>query len=245
MDAFGPNVPPQSGASMLVLSSGHARIPGQANACNTCSCSVNGAGTPPPGFPQNAPGCIINSLINDDIGLEVELRAPTNATGYQFDFKFYSFEFAEWVCTDFNDQFMALMDPAPMGALDGNVSFDMNNNPVSVNIAFFDTCTSCADWAQFCSQGCPPQPNPCCPAGNGEMQGTGFDVWTGTFDNGEAGGTAWLRTTVPVTGGDTFKLRLAIWDTGDTVLDATVVIDNFEWIATGGSVDVGTVPVPK
>jgi hypothetical protein len=77
------------------------------------------------------------------------------------------------------------------------------------------------------------------------MQGTGFDVWTGTFDNGEAGGTAWLRTTVPVTGGDTFKLRLAIWDTGDTLLDATVVIDNFEWIATGGSVDVGTVPVPK
>ena len=242
---FGPNVPPQAGANMLGLSSGAARIPGQPGACGTCSCGTNGPGTAPPGFPQNAPGCIINPEINDDIGLEVELRAPTNATGYSFDFKFYTFEFAEWVCTDFNDQFMALVDPAPMGAMDGNVSFDMSGNPVSVNIAFFDTCTSCANWAENCTQGCPPAPSMCCPAGAAEMQGTGFDVWTGTFDNGEAGGTAWLRTTVPVDGGSTFKIRFAIWDTGDNLLDATSVVDNFQWIATGGSVSVGTIPVPE
>jgi hypothetical protein len=242
---FGPNVPPQAGASMLGLSSGHARIPGQPNECGSCTCSVNGLGTPPPGFPQNAPGCVINQAINDDIGLEVELRSPTNATGYAFDFKFYSFEFAEWVCTDFNDQFMALVTPPPMGSLNGNVSFDMSNNPVSVNIAFFDSCTSCANWAENCLSGCPPQPNPCCPAGAAELQGTGFDNWTGTFDNGEAGATAWLRTTVPVAGAETFKIRFAIWDTGDTLLDATVVVDNFQWIASGGSVTVGTVPVPE
>ena len=246
MNNFGPNNPPREGSNLLVLSSGHARITGQAGACGNASCTGTGVGTPPPGFPQTAPGCEIQPNINDDIGLEVSLRAPSNATGYSFDFKFHSFEYAEWVCSNFNDQFMALVDPAPAGALDGNISFDMNGAPVSVNIAFFDVCDSCANWAQNCSgSSCPPVPSPCCPAGGAELAGTGFDTWTGTFDDGNAGGTSWLRTTAPVDGGSEFSLRLAVWDTGDSALDATAVIDNFRWIASGGEVDLGTDIIPE
>ncbi|NUP09478.1 MAG: hypothetical protein HOW73_25775 [Polyangiaceae bacterium] len=225
---FGPNVPPRGGQSMFSISSGRARIPGQPGACGSATCVGSGGGTPPSAaYPQNAPGCDISDVINDDVALELTLRAPTNATGYSFDFKFYSFEYPDYVCTTFNDQFIALVNPAPMGAMDGNVSFDSQGAPVSVNVAYF---TICDDGS--------------CPGGSAEMQGTGFDTWRGSFDDGNAGGTEWLRTQAPVEGGSTFSIRFGIWDTGDTALDSTAVIDNFQWLATGGTVDLVTEPPP-
>ncbi|MBL9024424.1 MAG: choice-of-anchor L domain-containing protein [Myxococcales bacterium] len=241
---FGPSVAPRAGESVLALSSGTARLPGQAGACTSHACA-SGAGTPPPGFPQAVPGCDVSSTINDDIGLEVTLKAPSNATGYKFDFKFYSFEYAEYVCTLFNDQFIALVNPAPMGSQNGNISFDSNSNPVSVNIAFFDVCNGCDDFAAYCYTGtCPTAPNPCCPSGGAELMGNGFDNAFGSnFE--DAGGTSWLQTTAPIGPGESFSVRYTIWDVQDTAYDSTSVIDNFEWIANGGTVIVGTNPVPE
>ena len=146
MPSFGSNVLPQGGSSLFVMSSGRARTPGQPSACGSATCTSFGPGTPPSNaYPQNAPGCPISEDINDDIGLELTLRAPTNATGYRFAFKFYSFEYPDYICDLFNDQFMALVNPAPAGALDGNISFDSNNAPVSVNVAFFTVCNGCPD----------------------------------------------------------------------------------------------------
>ena len=212
---FGPNVNTQAGKSMLAISSGHARIPGQPNTCNQPSCPTSGASTPPPGFPQDSPSCSQASNINDDVALEVRLRAPTNATGYRFKFRFYSFEYPQYVCTSWNDQFIALVNPAPTGAVNGNISFDSQNNPVSVNVAFFDA-----------------NPN--------DLVGTGFDTW----DPLGAGATVWLQTQAPITGGEEVSIRFAIWDTGDTAFDSTTLIDAFEWIANSGTVDIGTTPVP-
>jgi hypothetical protein len=218
--SFGPSVVPQAGGRLLGLSSGDARLPGQPNACNNYSCSMSGASSAPPGFPQDSMGCPGSTAIYDDIGLEVRVRTPKNATGYKFDFAFWSFEYPEWVCTSYNDQFIALVDPPPQGSINGNVSFDMNSNPVSVNIAFFQVCAGC-------------------PLGTAMLQGNGFD---GSW-NQDAGGTGWLETQVPVTGGDEITIRFAIWDTGDQAWDSTVVVDNFQWIANGGTVAVGTKPV--
>jgi hypothetical protein len=109
------------------------------------------------------------------------------------------------------------MNPPPVGAINGNISFDSQTNPVSVNIAFFDVCAGCA-------------------LGTGELSQTGFDTWD------DAGATSWLVTTAPVTGGQEYTLRFAIWDTGDNAWDSTVLIDGFEWIADGGTVTVGTQP---
>jgi hypothetical protein len=218
LDAFGSAVPPRAGSRMLALSSGHARAPNHPNPCNDYSCYTSGPGTPPPGFPQDVPSCSGATDINDDVALQVQMRAPTNATGYSFDFTFYSFEYPEWVCTSFNDQFIALVDPAPMGAINGNISFDSMTNPVSVNIAFFQVCSGC-------------------PLGTQELAGTGFDVWD------DAGATGWLVTQAPVEPGEEFSIRFAIWDTGDQAWDSTVLIDNFQWIANAGTVTVGTEPV--
>jgi hypothetical protein len=216
-DGFGPNVPVQKGERMLSLSSGYARLPGQPDACGTQTCSTYGGGSAPAGFPQDNPNCPPSSNINDDVGLEVKMRSPTNATGYSFRFKFYSFEYPEWVCTSYNDQFIALATPEPQGSFNGNISFDSMNNPVSVNIGFFDVC-------------------PGCPLGTAELVGTGFDSWD------DAGATGWLQTQAPVTGGEEVTLRFFIFDTGDAAWDSTALIDGFEWVASGGTVVVGTQP---
>jgi hypothetical protein len=231
LDTFGANVPPQKGARMLALSSGNARDnTNDGNACGALSCSNTGTGTPPgvqycdPGavptqqgcstcFPQDVSGCSGSCNINDDIALRLKLRTPTNANGLSYRFKFYSFEYPEWVCTSFNDQYVALMTPKPMGAVNSNISFDASNNPVSVNVAFFNA-----------------NPN--------DLIGTGFDAWD------DSGATDWLQTKAPIDGGTDIELLFAIWDTGDTAWDSTVLIDRFEWIADGGSVTVITEPPP-
>jgi len=219
-DGWGPNVHPQGGKKLLALSSGHGRLPGQPGACNDNSCYNEGTGTAPTGFPQGVVGCDGGTAINDDVALQVKIRTPTNATGYSFDFKFYSFEYPEWVCTEFNDQFIALVSPPPTGSVNGNISFDTQHNPVSVNVAFFDVCTGC-------------------PLGTGELAGTGFD---GSWGD-DAGATSWLKSQAPVKGGDEITIRWAIWDTGDQAWDSTALVDNFQWIANGGTVTVGTDPI--
>ncbi|MEQ9324257.1 MAG: choice-of-anchor L domain-containing protein [Polyangiaceae bacterium] len=218
---FGSNVTPRRGSAMLGLSSGFARDAGDPGACGKLSCNHNGEGTPPPGFPQDVPGCSGATDINDDVGLEVTLVAPTNASGYTFDFKFYSFEYPEFVCTLFNDQFITLVDPAPQGSINGNVTFDSMSNPVSVNIAFFEVCEGC-------------------PLGTSELEGTGFGDWN------DAGATSWLVTQAPVEGGEELTIRWAIWDAGDTLWDSTALVDNFNWVADSGEpIDVNTTPIPK
>lgn len=222
--AFGTNVSPRAGETMLGISSGFARLPGQPDECGGVSCGELGLGTAPAGFPQDVAGCDGDSEINDDIGLELQLKAPTNATGLQYEFSFYSHEYPEFVCTLFNDQYVAIVDPAPMGSINGNISFDANSNPVSINIALFDVCEGCN-------------------SGTAELLGTGFDTWGGGVD--DSGATGWLVTTAPVEPGSEFTIRFLIWDTGDTWYDSTVLIDNFTWIASGGTVAVGTTPAPK
>ena len=236
---FGSSIKPQLGGSMLVLSSGNARDMSAGDACGSQTCMTSGPGMAPQGFPQDVPGCQGMQEINDDIGLDVEIKAPGNAQGYSFNFAFMSFEFSEYVCTSFNDQFIALVSPPPQGSVNGNISFDSQTNPVSVNIALFDHCdpSTLGSYAMFCGGGCPSPPNPNCPNGAGFMAGTGFNEW------GDSGSTGWLVTTAPIAGGETFKIRFAIWDTGDQALDSTVVIDNFRWTATPGT-GIGTKPIP-
>lgn len=247
LDGFGPNVPALQGSKVLALSSGHARLPSQPEACNGESCRFS-MGTAPEGFPQDVPSCPGSGLISDDIGLELRLKAPANATGFRYRFRFYSFEFPEWVCSAFNDQFVALATPAPPGAINGNISFDGATNPVSVNIAFFNACDGCQPWAEDClfeelvdsSVECPPEPSPCCPDGPEALAGTGFDQWAAQG----AGGTSWLETQAPIEGGAEFTLRFAIWDTGDSDFDSTAILDDFEWLGVPG-VFTGTGEVPN
>lgn len=236
-DRFGASVHVQSGARMLALSTGRARLPGDSAACKGPNCAYTSNIDPPEGFPQIVPSCEGGTIINDDVALEVELRAPTNAVGFELALKFYSFEFPQWVCTLYNDQFVTLVRPAPPGSIHGNIAFDALLNPVSVNLGFFDACDPASQpaYAAYCGSpaDCPSPPSPYCAAGAGDLEGTGFDVW------GEGGGaTRWLTSRAPVKGGDDITVRFAIWDTTDQALDSTILLDGFSWI-THGSVPVG------
>jgi hypothetical protein len=246
--SFGPNVHVQTGKAMLVLSSGHARVTADPGACGSASCAENTGGTAPAGFPASNPSCPPSLTINDDIALAVTLRVPTNAVGYAFDFKFNSFEYPQWVCEAYNDQFIALASPAPAGSINGNVSFDSLHAPISVNAAFFGACDPSAigTFASNCIMGggtCPSPPSPYCPLGTSQLAGTGFDVWAQNGSSTYGGATSWLTTQAPVAPGSQITIRFLIWDGGDQSFDSTVLLDSFRWITAPGTVVVATTPV--
>jgi hypothetical protein len=258
---FGPNVNVQGGANMLALSSGAARIVGQTGACNAISCEYNATATPPAGFPDPDPTCPPVPSIADDVALQVQVRVPTNATGFSFSFKFHSFEYPDWVCATngYNDQFVALMTPSPMGAdlppgaTAGNISFDSNHHPVGVNIGYFSVCdpSTPTRFASHCTSSstvtCPTLPSPYCPDGTAQLLNTGFDVWN---KDGPDGATAWLESQAPATPGSIITLQFTIWDAGNGEYDSTVLVDNIKWNATAGvttptPVMVTTQPIPS
>jgi hypothetical protein len=127
-----------------------------------------------------------------------------------------STEFPEWVCDEFDDTFLALLQS---DAFTGNVSFDSMGNRMSINAGFFNVCD--------------PILEPAC-TGNEELLGTGYQQ--------EGGGTGWLTTTAPVIPGEKITLRFVIFDEGDRVFDSAVLIDNFRWEIDEFTCPDGTAP---
>lgn len=243
LPAFGPNVKVQEGMTMLALSSGTARQPTDiALGYQPVSGFSKGYSTPQPKgqFPKEAKTCPFASTgaAHDGASVTMKIRTPSNAQGFRFNFNFFTYEWPSFVCSTFNDFFVAMLDPVPMGLVDGNISFDKNGDPVSVNNAFLEVC------------GCFSGP-PCtaggkqftCPLGNAGLVGTGFGADLGGSDHASSG---WLETQAPVLPNSEITLQFAVSDSGDGVLDSSVLVDNFRWIAEPGTtVATNTVPDPK
>jgi len=231
---FGPNLMPREGMRLLALSSGAARRPGDPGFQSPSHYEKGYHSAPPAGFPRPSPACpgVETGPVNDPMALELELKVPDWAHGFAFDFDFYTFEWPVYVCSIYNDFFVSMLSPVPMGQVDGDISFDAIGNAISVNAAFVSVC------------GCASGP-PCiaggrsftCPNGVEELVGTGFD------EDGHHAATSWLTTTAPAVPGATITLRLAIYDSGDGLLDSTVLVDKFRWLPK--SPIVGTVPIGK
>jgi hypothetical protein len=187
--------------------------------------------------------------VHDTIDLQLTIKAPPNASGVKFDLNFYSSEWPAYICSQYNDGFIAYLSAKGFNnGTPDNMSFDAMKNPVSVNNGFFDRCTPSVDI------GCAPgavHATSMCPGGTAELQGTGFGVtgqWCSFYSLvGGAGGdktstaggaTGWLTSSAPVNAGETFTIDFVIWDTHDGVLDSSVLLDNFTWAA--GAVSVST-----
>lgn len=244
---FGTNVKPRQGAALGILSTG---VAGPQDCQNMFTgdtffkennCTSTGPGAAPPGYPKAAQGCQGDNVANDVVNLDLKIKVPANAKGFAFDFNFYSGEWPEFVCTDFNDSFVAWLNSGAWTgkAGDFNISFDGNGNPVSVNNGFFDVCSPAG-------LNCPSMPKPAtCKLGNGELQGTGF-YDPGSHCSGQdsgGGATGWLTTQAPVTPGETIELQFMIWNTGDEAYDSSVLLDNWQWTAAATS--VGTTRPPN
>jgi hypothetical protein len=240
LTGFGPNVNCQEGVRLLALSSGTARQPTDPGYQSVGGWSTSASSPAPPGFPIDSPACpgvtTSGGPANDPAGLELKIRVPTNAKSFSFNFNFYTYEWPGFVCTSYNDFFVALQTPAPTNAQLGNISFDSQGNPVSVNNGFLEACGCSA--GPPCSAG---GKSFTCSLGTSILDGTGF----GDSSYVHAA-TGWLETVSPVDPGSEVTLRFAVWDAGDHILDSTVLIDNFQFSAdeaTGSSTK--PVPVPK
>jgi hypothetical protein len=263
-------VKPREGQTLAVLSTGYAQeydgTPGRAfggEDIGTGQGEVFGkdwgtTGQVPAGFPKAAAGCDQAPDVHDVVQMKLALVAPPNAAGFKFDFDFYSGEWPAYVCSKFNDGFIAYLEHDG-GSGGDNVSFDKNKNPVSVNNGFFDRCTpnvpiGCAknilDGTALATPGTSQ-----CPSGTAELGGTGFGIvnnWCAIYtadpstgqiaDQGQksvnGGATGWLTSQAPVKPGEHFTLTFYIWDTGDGLLDSSVLLDHFTWV--GGDVSTTT-----
>lgn len=225
LSAFGPNVVPREGVAMLALSSGTARAPSDAGYQSPEGFSKGYTSNAPEGFPKESPACpgVVTGMPSDAAGLKVILDVPEGVTGLALQFNFYTYEWPQFICSTYNDFFVVMMSPTPEGQIDGNIVFDMQGNPVSVNSSFIEVCA------------CPNGP-PCnagghsfaCAKGNTELEGTGFGA--DTEDAGH-GATSWIEMQAVIPEAtDQIELVFAIYDSGDSVLDSTVLLDGFHWI---------------
>jgi hypothetical protein len=194
----------------------------------------------------NAPGCSTSGdgTANDSVMIRLRLRAPTNARSFSFNSYFFSWEYPEWVCTTYNDQFLALVDtpagtPQPIpNPPDKNLMtyIDLSNNqkwPVGVNVAKGTSLFAvCDPKVAVTGSGCqdPDVNAKSCSLGVTDLLGTGFEAATPTSCNVAGGGTYWLTTAGNVIPGQIVELRITIFDVGDTAYDSMALIDGFKWL---------------
>jgi hypothetical protein len=192
-----------------------------------------GGGKTPPGDGGDYP---VNTAF-DGIALELVVRAPTNAKSFSFDFDFYTYEYSTYVCSPYNDAFVALLtSKSPDVPANHNIAFDSQKDPVCVNNGFVEVCEP------FTYEGTrgnmPFTRNFTCALGTSELVGTGFGSDTSEIQGDDPenhAATGWLQTSSNIAPGEEFTLRMAVWDAGDEVLDSTVLLDRFAWALTAGA----------
>ncbi len=214
LDTFGVNTPLE-GARVLALSSGAARAPNQMGFVPPDGFDKGYKNDTPPGYPKESPACpgIKTGQAHDGAGLELTIRVPTNARSFFFHENFFTYEYPHFICSEFNDFFVAMLNPKVPNLPDRNISFDQQGNPVSVNNSLLQVCAPQVAGGKMFP----------CPLGPATLAGTGFD---GVESHAATG---WLTTHAPINRGDTVTLLFTLWDSGDGILDSTVLIDKFEW----------------
>ena len=222
LSSLGDNIKPKQGKRFTVLTTGKAEnpFPSSDNDQLTSSnvpedwYSANGNKFP------SAPACgsidAVGNPTYDNVMLKLKIRVPPLAKSFKFKIYFLSKEFPVFVCSKFNDFFLALLDskytstnPNLQNPKDKNLAMDAKGNPVGVNLAKSGLFTVCNN---------PKYPS--C-AGDSDLDSTGGFKGHGA--------TGWLTTRGNVVPGEIITLRLVIWDTGDHIYDSMVLIDNFEW----------------
>ena len=267
---FGSGVTPLAGSKLAILSTGTAAAqatpnnmspnyvaPQGGDANNITSglpadwLAANGGLLPNPldcdppagGSPGSA------TFAKDPVMLKLRVRVPTNAKSFDVSTIFYTSEYPEWVCSPYNDFFVALLTSGfvpGMGQVgnptDKNLAVYSANGtlyPVGVNLVkTTDLFKQCKDGPIGCAVGDNTNYTGC--TSTTQLAGTGFDVvnplpqfgndpgYCGA-SNLSGGATGWLTTTGNVVPGEVMEIRFAMWDTGDGYYDSTVLLDNFVW----------------
>lgn len=245
----------REGRRLLALSTGVARDVNDAG--YTADCDTFGVrrgfdgvwsnpSKPPEHFPTDSSRCSsgvspANAVAFNEVELELTLRVPSNVSSFTFDSLFLTYEYPDFVCSPYNDFFVVLVDPPAVGNKLDNVLFDENGDPIGVNTGLLSACRA-AERGRV-------KRTIACAAGPELLNETGFDKGESACaakqtDDPDIGGasTGWLHTEVPVKGGRLITMRFVLWDTGDPLLDSTVLIDNFQW-SLAAPTSPGTSPI--
>ena len=129
--------------------------------------------------------------------LRFTLQVPPDVNSFSYDFAFFSTEYPWYFGSSFNDMYVGWLESEKWT---GNISFDQNGNPISLNAGFLEF----------------------------KDDGGGNQVLAGTCMRQHAG-TNWLQTTAGVTPGETITVVFAIFDLSDPILDSYAFLDNFKW----------------
>ncbi len=218
---------PRAGGLMVALSTG---TPAGESGCDLSFGYGEGV---PAGLELDSADCPLEdfeeslfSTVFDAIALEIELRVPTNVSAYQMASQFFTHEYPEYVCTEFNDVFVVLQGEP--GAL-RNVVFDINGNPITVNNALLRACEAGRYGGREYR----------CELGRAPLRGTGFEREpclevdsSSLFGTAPVTGasTGCVQTVSRVDAGETILLRIAVWDTADGILDSLALVDGFSWV---------------
>ncbi len=229
-----PTYPTLEGDKMVILSSGNAQQLTEAGAYASTSHAGNDPIQLPPPLTPNpvsqAQDCNDNPALvgmgdcSNTIQVQwnqgngaydyAEMRmsgtVPVGASGFSYNFAFFSTEYPNFYKTSFNDMYIAWLQSE---LWTGNVSFDEMGNPISLNAGFLDYKDAPNNYD------CP------APCEAPELQGTAME--------GHAG-TKWLTTSAGVVPEEDFLLIFAIFDLSDNILDSVIIVDNFSWNCEGG-----------
>ena len=134
---------------------------------------------------------------NDYVELRLQVTVPKDVISFSYDFAFFSTEYPTYFGSSFNDMYVGWLESE---AWTGNVSFDGDGNPISLNAGFLDFKDDAGDLA--------------------ELSGTCMR---------QHAGTNWLTTTAGVVPGEDITVVFAIFDLSDSILDSYALIDNFQW----------------
>jgi hypothetical protein len=192
---------------------------------NTNPCGVGTAETP------------TSPAVHDYTQLQLQLRAPRNASGFSFMFNFFSEEYPYYVCAGFNDHFLALLTSKKYPSTT-QISFDSSGHPIDVNNSFFADCTSVTTAMTAGFPNAPSGYNHTCTGALSLLTSTSYEIpycctaLTNGNDNLGSGATDWLTTTAPISAGETFTLSFVVFDEQDGILDSAVNIDSFRWTST-------------
>lgn len=129
--------------------------------------------------------------------LRFTATVPAGAESLSFDVAYFTKEYPIWKDQPYNDMFIGWIESTKWT---GNISFDMQGSPLSLNAAFLELYDDAGDLPEF----------------------------AGTCMRYSAG-TRWLTTTADVVPGETIEIVLAIFDLDDVNWDSFVLLDNVRW----------------
>jgi hypothetical protein len=234
--------PPQEGSQYVVIGSGRTDELDSQNlqSCNSDLGAYDPGAPPSPIVGSNVGGqnCAENpaligtgdcsntiesqlaGTVNDYTELRITAQVPNTVNSFSYSLAYFSYEYPDYYLSVYNDMYIGWLESE---VWTGNVSFDEQGAPISLNAGFLDYRDANPPNDPMCQGNCSAP----------ELHGTCMQ--------GHAG-TKWLTTSAGVKPGETITIVLAIFDMSDSILDSYAFVDNFQW-GCDGDQPPSTVPI--